>query len=304
MFRRHRGAWGPVWRVAFALVPAVIAAAVLLSSGEAPPSGSSRLEVTGGESPLFPDFPATATSPDEAALGGLDGAFGAAAVDEGASAPVEPAAGGEAGAVDADAGAGTGPAATSAASPAERPDPAAGAGGDTRGTGSSPTSTSTTARPAATPAAQERATTTTRPAEVVTTTKPAPVPRGPVRSPGVESQVVPLTNADRSDEGLSPLSRNACLDGVASGYAEQMARSGVMAHNPGAGSAITGCRPGAAWGDNVGYAVPCSASVLEERWIVSPPHRRNILSPAFRHIGVGAWTDESGTCWVQVLFSS
>ncbi len=104
--------------------------------------------------------------------------------------------------------------------------------------------------------------------------------------------------------GLGALARNACVDAAASGYAEQMARRGVMAHEQGAGTSITGCRPGAAWGDNVGTAGPCSAALLEERWMASPGHHRNIMTGGFTQVGVGVWTDERGTCWAQVLFSS
>ena len=116
--------------------------------------------------------------------------------------------------------------------------------------------------------------------------------------------MVPLTNADRAANGLGRLSRNGCLDTVASGYAEQMARSGALAHNPGAGPAVTGCRANATWGDNVGMSTACDTARLEREWMASPGHRRNILTGAFTLIGVGAWTDETGTCWVQVLFSS
>ena len=84
----------------------------------------------------------------------------------------------------------------------------------------------------------------------------------------------------------------------------RLANSGVLAHNPGAGPAITDCRPGATWGDNVGTAAPCDVALLEQKWMASAGHRRNILTPAFRLIGVGAWTDAKGACWVQVLFSS
>ena len=116
--------------------------------------------------------------------------------------------------------------------------------------------------------------------------------------------MVPLTNQDRTGAGLGSLSRNSCLDSVASGYAEQMARSGVLAHNPGAGAAVAGCRSNPSWGDNVGTSKPCDTALLEREWMDSPSHRRNILTGAFTLIGVGAWTDEKGACWVQVLFSS
>ena len=115
---------------------------------------------------------------------------------------------------------------------------------------------------------------------------------------------MPLTNRDRAAEGLGPLARNGCLDAVAAGYAEQMARSGVLDHNPGAGPAVSGCRPNATWGDNVGTSKPCDTALVEEKWMASPTHRRNILTGAFQVIGVGAWTDQAGSCWIQVLFST
>jgi uncharacterized protein YkwD len=83
-----------------------------------------------------------------------------------------------------------------------------------------------------------------------------------------------------------------------------MARSGVLAHNPGAGAAVAGCRSNPSWGDNVGTSKPCDTALLEREWMGSPSHRRNILTGAFTLIGVGAWTDDKGACWVQVLFSS
>jgi uncharacterized protein YkwD len=138
----------------------------------------------------------------------------------------------------------------------------------------------------------------------ITTTTTTTAPPARARNAGAEAEVVPLTNADRSANGLGSLSRNGCLDAVASGYAEQMARSGVLAHNPGAGPAVTGCRANATWGDNVGMSTACDTALLEREWMASPGHRRNILTGAFTLIGVGAWTDEKGACWVQVLFSS
>ena len=127
---------------------------------------------------------------------------------------------------------------------------------------------------------------------------------GPAHVPSVEADMVPLTNQDRNANGLGSLARNACLDGVAAGYAEQMARSGVLAHNPGAGAAVAGCRTDATWGDNVATSAPCDSALMEERFMASPPHRHNILTGAFSYVGVGAWSDAAGGCWVQVLFST
>jgi uncharacterized protein YkwD len=144
--------------------------------------------------------------------------------------------------------------------------------------------------------------TTAAPATTTTTAAPARTGRSP--DPSAAAEVVPLTNADRGANGLDGLSRSACLDSVASGFAEQMARTGVLAHNAGAGAGVSGCRTDATWGDNVGRALPCDIALLEREWMASPGHRHNILTAAFTSIGVGAWTGDDGTCWVQVLFSS
>jgi uncharacterized protein YkwD len=34
----------------------------------------------------------------------------------------------------------------------------------------------------------------------------------------------------------------------------------------------------------------------------SPPHRANILDPAFTHVGIGCATDGTGTIWVTEDF--
>lgn len=148
------------------------------------------------------------------------------------------------------------------------------------------------------PSPTSPSTTTTR------LTAPAAVRTGPGRSAGVEAQVVGLTNGDRGGTGLGALTRNACLDSLAAGYAEAMFQSGVLAHNPKAGPAVMGCRANATWGDNVGTAGPCDAALVEREWMASPTHRENILGTAFQFIGVGAWSNDLGTCWIQVLFSS
>lgn len=162
----------------------------------------------------------------------------------------------------------------------------------------------TTTQPARLPDVTVATTTTTTVATTTTTTTSAPAAARTTRSSGVEADVVSLTNQDRARSGLGLLSRNGCLDSAASEFAHQMATSGVLAHNPGAAGAVRGCRPNAAWGDNVGTSTPCSPTLLEERWMASPSHRRNILTADFQHVGVGAWTDAQGSCWVQVLFSS
>lgn len=291
MSPRLRGPGGPHRWVALAVV-AVVLGALFLFTGDRRSPGPSRLAATGATVSTAPAGQPGPTMPAG------DPSSTAPAGEPGSTVP----AGEPSSTIPAGAGAVTFGALVAAAQGGPPVTVGDGAPALSQATSSPAASTGESAAPAppstTTTAAAPASTTTT------TATTTAPARSGPVRSPGVESEVVPLTNQDRTGQGLGSLSRNPCLDGVASGYAEQLARSGVLAHNPGAGAAVTDCRPNAAWGDNVGTATPCSASLLEEKWMASPSHRHNILTPDFQYIGVGAWTDEAGACWVQVLFSS
>ena len=298
MFPRLRGAWGPR-RMAFAVIPAALGALLFLA-GDRPSTGTSRLEATQGIAPVplpgdqTPDTtgPPADTAPATAAPDGAPTAVGLLGEAVAAALAADP----EAAAASDTAGAG--PATTSGT-------PTAGPAGTNAFTAPATSESSSTPRASSgetsTPATTNTSTTAAAPPTTTTTAAPR---SGPVRVPGVEAEVVPLTNADRNANGLGSLSRSGCLDAVASRYAEQLARSGVLAHTPGASAAVSECRPNSAWGDNVGTSLPCSSAVLEERWMASPSHRRNILTGEFQYIGVGAWTDTTGACWVQVLFSS
>lgn len=306
MFPRLRGAWRPSRRVALAVVPAAFGALLFLA-GDRPPAATSRLEATQGVAPvpLSGDrAPATTAAVPPATPGPetpppTPGILGEALAAALASDP------------EGDPAAATGPA-TEGSQPAPADGAPVSAAPAASGTDAftAPATAESSAAPRATsgetssPATPSSTATTATTAATTTTTTTAPPPAGPEREPGVEAEVVPLTNADRTANGLVALSRNGCLDTIASRYAKDLAVSGVLAHNPGAGAAVRECRPNSAWGDNVGTASPCSAAVLEERWMASPSHRRNILTGEFRYIGVGAWTDADGACWVQVLFSS
>jgi|GEM_PF-1951395 uncharacterized protein YkwD len=293
MFPRLRGAWGPSRRVAFAVVPAAFGALLFLA-GDRPSTGTARLEATQATAPAAGGT-TTALPPADQAL---------APVAEGPPATLGILEQAVAAALASDAQVATeAPAATAAATGAPGFGPAtpAGTGAATSESAAAPRAESGDSSPP--PGASTPTTATTSPPATTTTTT-APPPAGPRRLPSVEADVVPLTNADRTANGLRALSRNGCLDAAASRYAEQMAGTGVLAHHPGASAAVRDCRPNSAWGDNVGTSQPCSAGVLEEKWMASPTHRRNILTGEFAYIGVGAWTDADGACWVQVLFSS
>jgi uncharacterized protein YkwD len=111
-----------------------------------------------------------------------------------------------------------------------------------------------------------------------------------------------VLNEQRARHGLRPLGLNGRLSQAAHRHAADMARRNYFAHDtPGGGSFVdrirragylTGARrwtvgENLAWGSH-GRSAP---RVIADMWMNSPGHRANILSPAFREIGVGVVAD-------------
>ncbi|MEA2844134.1 MAG: hypothetical protein QOJ69_1805 [Actinomycetota bacterium] len=159
---------------------------------------------------------------------------------------------------------------------------------------------SSTGQPAPATAAQASPPTSAKPA-VTETTQPS----GLARQPSVEAEVLSLTNRDRAANGRDALSRDGCMDGKASDWARHMAATKTMSHSGQGGPWVTGCRgASAAWADNVGNGIPCSASEMQGWWMGSPGHRTNLLGAGYVAAGIGVWADATGHCWFQVLFGS
>lgn len=118
-----------------------------------------------------------------------------------------------------------------------------------------------------------------------------------------EQRVLELINQQRAQYGLSALSYNGALDNAAEKHNEQMAIVGKMAHD-GIGDGDPGERIRAegwrnAWGENVATGQTSPEQVVRE-WMNSPDHRRNILDPNFRYMGVSYTTGANGrTYWAQ-----
>ena len=124
----------------------------------------------------------------------------------------------------------------------------------------------------------------------------------------VAGDVVDLTNVERSRGGRASLRANPRLMRAAQIHAEQMARSGRLAHVlPKAAYPRIEDRLAAAqyrwqtYGENVALGQSSAAAALES-WMHSRGHRANILNPDFTEIGVGLARDEAGRpYYVQVL---
>lgn len=114
-----------------------------------------------------------------------------------------------------------------------------------------------------------------------------------------EGTIVALANDARAANGLGGLVRNGALDSVALNWANQMAASGTLSHNPSVGQQIPG--GWTRWGENVaqGYG---SGSAVHQGWMNSSGHRANILGP-FTDIGV-ALIQAGGTTWAVQVFAA
>jgi hypothetical protein len=109
--------------------------------------------------------------------------------------------------------------------------------------------------------------------------------------------MVAATNASRSAAGLPALQENSQLDAVAQGWANKLAATQVLAHNPSLSSQITG------WstiGENVGMGA--DVATLEQAFMASPAHKANILSGAFTQVGVGSASSTDPSCKCQLLW--
>ena len=101
-----------------------------------------------------------------------------------------------------------------------------------------------------------------------------------------------LVNQERAAKGLPALVRNASIEAVAVNWANQMAASGKMQHNPDYSSQIPGGWTAAA--ENVAQGQHTAAQMNAD-WMNSPGHRANILGD-FTSIGI-AFVTANGTTW-------
>jgi uncharacterized protein YkwD len=110
-----------------------------------------------------------------------------------------------------------------------------------------------------------------------------------------------LTNADRAEAGLDPLTLSLHVSRHARRHSRQMAEAGFIFH-----STVGQLRryiEGHKWsiiGENIGSGG--SLVSLEEAFMASKPHRENILNPKFKHIGVGVIRDDDDVLWLTIIF--
>lgn len=123
------------------------------------------------------------------------------------------------------------------------------------------------------------------------------------------SQIIQLTNAKRTQNGLGPLSENAFLDNAAALKAQNMFSEDYWAHNSPSGKTPWSFITSAGYrylfaGENLARDFSDAGSVVNA-WMNSPSHRSNLLDANFKEIGVavadGKLTGKEGTLVVQMF---
>lgn len=105
------------------------------------------------------------------------------------------------------------------------------------------------------------------------------------------SEVIRLTNVQRTENGLNPLTENTTLDAAALAKGNDMLAKGYWAH-----FAPDGTSPWSFFlkfgykynyaGENLARDFGDASSAVTA-WMNSPSHRENILNPNYREIGIG-----------------
>ncbi len=116
-------------------------------------------------------------------------------------------------------------------------------------------------------------------------------------------QVIDLTNAQRSKNGLPALKADSQLNGVAQKKSVDMQQNNYFSHtSPTYGSPFDMMRDfGVTYksaGENIAQGQRTPQEVVTA-WMNSEGHRKNILSANFTHIGVGF--EDSGKHWTQMF---
>jgi uncharacterized protein YkwD len=132
-------------------------------------------------------------------------------------------------------------------------------------------------------------------------------PAAPAWADSFDDRVLDLANQERASRGLAPLSLSAELQSAARGYAAAMAGGGFFGHDgpdgstPGSRIEAAGYRGWTFYAENIAAGQGSPEAVMAA-WMNSDGHRKNLLDPRAREIGIGhvfAGGTRFGHFWVQ-----
>jgi uncharacterized protein YkwD len=123
-----------------------------------------------------------------------------------------------------------------------------------------------------------------------------------------EKTLLDLTNKARADKKLAPLEPNATLFQVARAHSANMAKNNEMAHeldgkNPAQRVRAAGYNFRHV-GENVGWSDGAPVAEVFKGWMDSEEHRKNLLNPDFREIGLGIARSEKGEFYYTQLLGT
>jgi uncharacterized protein YkwD len=113
---------------------------------------------------------------------------------------------------------------------------------------------------------------------------------GGMRLNSREAALLREINRVRADRGLKPLSLDSALERAARSHSGYMLRTDSFDHGDFAGRLARFQVRASYAGENLawGNADLGTPQGLVAGWLASPPHRENLLGPAYRRVGVGA----------------
>ena len=132
------------------------------------------------------------------------------------------------------------------------------------------------------------------------------LPDASTKSP--EEQILALVNAERLNNGLTPVALNWQVSRAARAKSEDMRDNDYFSHNsPAYGSPFDMLRkfhiPFRSAGENIAKGQRTAEHVMRA-WMDSDGHRKNILNPDFTEIGVGYSEKNGTTFWTQIFIQS
>jgi uncharacterized protein YkwD len=125
----------------------------------------------------------------------------------------------------------------------------------------------------------------------------------------VEKQFIDMTNVERKKHNLPPVKVSPLLTKVARAHAANMARQEKALHELDGKSPFQRLKEAKyrylAAGENIAFRPDdLPLKVTMEKWMDSPPHRKNILDAEFTEIGLGAASSKDGTVYITQLFGT
>lgn len=116
-----------------------------------------------------------------------------------------------------------------------------------------------------------------------------------------EAELHQLQNQARREHGLAALADDHAADAVARSWAQELARSGDLRHNPNLAAHVDAyvTREWRRIGENVGYSG--TIDQVFRAYMNSTGHRHNILGD-YNRVGIGAVRDRNGRLWTTIVF--